>query len=224
MDIKGLNTLATDYVMSYVELKEDNVFSKIPKKDIKEYIIEPMNLGQKTAKEIKKKYSDISLIDICKEKGIKVTIVDKNPKMKQVKIRAEYIHHEKTLNIYKSSIDEMCQQFKLVNMGFSIDQDKIIDMHIAHELFHFLENEELGLTNFKLQKVKLFSLFKRERESTILKTREIAAHMFCKELTSLQVHPKWLDYVYLLASSQITYDKLEEFLKRLNKEANEYLK
>ena len=39
MDIKALSKLATDQIMSYAELKEDNVFSKIPKKDIKKYII-----------------------------------------------------------------------------------------------------------------------------------------------------------------------------------------
>lgn len=223
MDIKALNRLATDQIMSYAELKEDNVFSKIPKKDMKKYIIDPMNVGKIAAKEIKSKYPDNSLIDICKEKDITVNIVDKAPKVKLVKIRAEYIHHEKTLNIYRNSIDEMCEQFEGVKMGLSITQDKIIDIHIAHELFHFLENEELGLTNLKMKKVNLFRLFGKKRESTILKTREIAAHMFCKEIVGLQVHPKWLDYVYLLASSQITYERLNGFLKELHKEISDYL-
>ncbi|WP_066500963.1 hypothetical protein [Abyssisolibacter fermentans] len=218
MTITELNNLATDKVMSLAELKEDNIYRKIPHNMQKLYVSESMKIGVGTANLIKEKYNDADIKSICSDKGITIKFIDKIPKLKFIKIRADYSHQEKCLNIYNSSIEEMYKQFNKIDMGFKLNVDDIINIHIAHELYHYLEYEEIGLTNEILPKITLFKFGSIERKSTVVKTREIAAHMFCRKMLNLSVHPKWIDYIYLLAASEIKYKDLKEYLLNLKEE------
>lgn len=220
--MENLKLSARDQVMSLAELKEDNLFRKIPKELISTYISESMNIGVKTAISIKQKYKGMTPYEICSQNGIKIDVIKEQPKMKFVKIRAEYIHFSKQLNIYDCSIKDMKLQFEKLDMDLVLEEKDIKDIHISHEFFHFLEYEEIGLTNEKMDKIKIFSLFNKNRQSTILRTREIAAHMFCKEFLDLDFHPKWIDYIYLLGSSQVSYEELNKHLQELNVEVNTY--
>lgn len=224
MKTSKLNALATDKIMSLAELKEDNLFGKIPKKLIPIYIDKSMNIGINAAKDFKEEYRGKTPDEICVEKRISLNFIKSEPKLKFITIRAEYLHHNRQLNIYNHSIEEMEKQFKNSHMDFTLNKKDIVNIHIVHELFHFLEYEEIGLTNEKMEKVQLYSLFSRKREGSIISTREIAAHMFCKEFLNLKIHPKWMDYMYLLASSELNYDELEDYLKKLNQEISMYYK
>lgn len=221
--MENLNSLATDKVMSLAELKEDNLYSKIGEDSLGSYIEESMDIGTKSANKLKREYPNKSVKEICQVKGIDINLIEDSPKFKFVKIRAEYLHYKRQLNIYNNSIEDMAKQFQNLDMKDSIDKEDIIDIHISHELFHFLEYEEIGLTNAKLKPVKIFGLFNRERTSTIINTREIAAHMFCKEMLNLDIHPKWIDYLYLLGAKEISYEDLEKYLLNLNEEVSNIL-
>ena len=221
--MKDLNILATDMAMSLAELKEDNLFSKINEEFISNYLGKSMNIGIMAAENLRSQYKDNNIREICRDKGIKINLIEGSQKLKFVRIRAEYFHHKRQLNIYVNSIRNMKEQFQSLDMGIDIEKLNIIDIHIAHELFHFLEYEEIGLTNERLESVDISNVFNKKRVSTVLKTREIAAHMFCKKILNLDIHPKWMDYLYLLGVKEITYKELKQYLINLNEEVTKLI-
>lgn len=215
MDIGRISSLASDEVMSLSELKEDAIFRKIPENMILELINEALEKGYKASERIIKEYGDSDIYEICSSKGIKVNIVNRGNTFKFLRVRAEYEHSKKKLTIYKSSIDEMMNQLEgLKFFGKPLDVD-IIKIHLAHELYHYLEYEEIGLTNEELPRISLFQLGSFRRLSTVIKTREIAAHAFCRKLLSLPFHPKLIDFLYLVNRGEIAKEWLEEYLKEI---------
>ena len=94
-------------------------------------------------------------------------------------------------------------------------------IHLAHEFYHFLEFKNNKNTNDMLDSIDIYFFRGIKRKSTILKTREIAAHSFCKEILKLKFHPKILDYIYLIEKEKID---LKEFKKYINELKDLYIK
>ncbi|UYP01153.1 hypothetical protein OF820_05570 [Oceanotoga sp. DSM 15011] len=214
MNINEFINIIDDEIMSFAELKEDQVFSKIEKKELLNYIKKPINIGKEEALIYKNK----SIEDLCYEFGIKINFINKSQDKDLIAIRADYCDYDKNINIYTDSIYKMASSFKSLNFN-NINSDDIINIHLAHEFFHFLEYNKIGLVNEKLPKVININFLGIKKFSTVLKTREIGAHIFCKNMMNLKFHPKCIDYIYLISSKQL---KIEEILKYFNDLKYEY--
>ncbi|TGY43389.1 hypothetical protein E5347_00855 [Clostridium sartagoforme] len=204
-----------DEILSFLELKEDIVFHKIPKNKIRYFLNEASNIGRKEAK----KYKDITLEKLLKDNGVEVIIEETCP-TKKLDIRGEIIFDkkEKKITIYKNSIDQL---YKSLNeSGFKVSREKVYQIHLAHEFYHFLEFKNKKNTNELLEKVETISIGPIKRKSSILKTREIAAHSFCKELLNLKFHPKLMDYLFLIETKKVDKNDFKRYITELN---NEYL-
>jgi hypothetical protein len=205
----------TDEILSLLELKEDRLFDKIPKEKISYYINESNKIGRDTS--IKYKNEDIE--KLLKDNGVKVLIKD-HCQSKNLDIRGEIIFDEKErqIIIYKNSIEQIVETLK--GYGLNISKKEVYNIHLAHELYHFLEFKNEENTNYLLEKIDINFGRLIKRKSTILKTREIAAHAFCKELLNLKFHPKLLDYIYLIENKKID---LKEFKSYIDNLALEYI-
>jgi len=200
----------TDEILSLLELKEDRLFDKIPKEKIIYYINESNKIGRDTA--IKYKNEDIE--KLLKDNGVKVSIKD-YCQSKKLDIRGEIIFEEKErqIIIYKNSIEQIVETLK--GYGLNISKKEVYNIHLAHELYHFLEFKNEENTNYLLDKIDINFCRIIKRKSTILKTREIAAHAFCKELLNLKFHPKLLDYIYLIENKKIDLKEFKLYIDNL---------
>lgn len=207
--MKNLNWLSND-VLSILELREDLLFHKLNKDQVKYYIDESRSLGHKLAQDFKNR--DIE--DVLKKNNVEVIMKESAPG-KGLGLRAE-IHFDKNtkkITIYKNSMKQIHEVLK--KSGINISEKQVFNIHLAHEFYHFLEFRDSKYTNEQLEKVVCFSLGPIKRRSTILRTRELAAHEFCREFLNLKFHPKILDYMFLIDNDSKFEVQLREEVEEL---------
>jgi len=207
---------ATDELMSLAELKEDLYFKKIPDDKVKYYVNESIKIGQEEARNILNTYEGKSVIEICKEKKIRLDKPDEEYDFEIVRLRAKYDSDIQSIILYDLSIKKVESALNDSKVGLKFAYDEIKEMQIAHELYHYLEDKEIGATYEKLDDIRVF-LTKRY---PVMKCSDIAAHIFCKELLKLSFHPKILDYFYLVGTGYADVVFLENYLSELEIIAN----
>lgn len=206
--MKKIFDLCSDELMAICELMEDPIFRKIPKDKIKYYIENSFIIGCEKAAMLKKNCGNKTLTELCMDNGITVNIIDKPYKVMDTNYRAEIIYSENQINILKPSIMLMEEQLKDI-----ADIEKIIDIHIAHEFYHFLEYRSKKDTADMLSPVTILKIGKFNKKSKVIKTCEIAAHAFCKEYLNLPFHPKALDFIFLINKGEMSYDEFVQYLE-----------
>ncbi|WP_179281290.1 hypothetical protein [Paenibacillus sp. XY044] len=83
--------------------------------------------------------------------------------------------------------------------------ERLVDIHLAHEYFHYLEYRAGQFTNDMLEPVEVFRLGRRlVKRSSIVQCSEIAAHAFCKEMMGLLFLPNVLDYAFLIQNGSLS--------------------
>lgn len=197
-----------DEVLGLLELKEDMIFNKIPKNKIKYYINEAINIGKIEAK----KYSEENLEALLKRNEVDIIIKETCPS-KRLDLRGEIIFDkkEKKIIIYKDSMEQLYNY--LIEAGVNVTKQMVYNIHLAHEFYHFLEYKNSRNTNELLDNIETISFGPIKVKSTILKTREIAAHSFCKEVLRLKFNPKLMDYIFLIKSNRINKNELVKYVK-----------
>lgn len=205
--MKEIFDLCNDELMALSELIEDPIFGKIPKNKIQYYIENSYEIGFKKAVMLKKSCENKSLTELCMDNGITVNIIDKPYKVMDTNYRAEIIYSENQINILKPSIMLMEEQLKDI-----ADIEEIIDIHIAHEFYHFLEYRNESDTADMLLPVTTLKIGKFNKKSKVIRTCEIAAHAFCKEYLNLPFHPKALDFIYLIKKGELSCDEFAKYL------------
>ncbi len=203
--------IATDELMSLAELREDLYYKKISEEKIRYYINESIKIGQEAANNILNKYQGSSLIEICEEKKLKLDKPDEEYDFEIVKLRGEYDSDENSIILYDLSIKKLEKALNDAKVGLELSYDEIKEIQIAHELYHYLEDTEIGVTYKKLEDVRIFLT----KKYPIKKTSDIAAHIFCKELLKLSYHPKLLDYCYLIGTKYSDELMLRNYIDEL---------
>ena len=128
-----------------------------------------------------------------------------------VKLRGKYDSDEKTIILYDLSIKKLEKALIDSKVGLELSYDEIKEMQVAHELYHYLEDKEIGATCEKLENVRIFLT----KKYPVMKTSDIAAHIFCKELLKLPYHPKILDYYYLIGTEYTDEAHLKNYIDEL---------
>ena len=205
----------SDEIYALSDLQSDHLFKKIPPEKIQYYISSALKIGRTVAETSKTLYKDFELRKNCKERKIKINIIDKEYRVGKIRFRAEILLKLRHINIMRESIIQLHEC-----IGDKLTFDELVDIHIAHELFHLIEHDKNVKTNQLLDKIRIFKVGVFTKHSTIVKTSEIAAHAYCKELLNLDFHPKALDYQYMLNNNTITENKLIDFFDHLQKLLN----
>ena len=219
-ETEKLEDLATDRILSLAELKEDNLFCKIPRDSIDKYLLEAMDIGINEAEKIRSSYCDKDIFKICAEKKVQLKAANNELSTDLIKLRCKYVPESKEIQIYKHSLKDIAGKIAALEFSHALDYEKILEIQVVHEFFHFLEIEEIGLIDKKFQKIRVSKLFTKTKEYTVVKTRDIAAHMFCKKFLNLSYHPKLIDYLYLIATGYTSFDYLENYFNELNSMIN----
>lgn len=216
MNINRLENLATNKVMSLAELREDEYYEKIPEEKISYYVEESIKIGLETAKNLLEDYNTIDLEKICQDKDVKIELDTDEYGFELIKLRGKYDNEkEKKIILYDKSIKRIEAKFKEIKLDNFLDYNKIKEIQLAHELFHFLEEEEIGVTSERLELLTVRHIGLIKRNYPISKTCDIAAHIFVKELLKLPFHPKLIDYYYLVGVGYIDFEFLETLFLEL---------
>lgn len=211
-----LNRL-NDEVLAYAELKNDLVFHKIPKDKVNYYINQSLLLGEEKAK----KYKALDLTKMCNDNGVKVEIVKESGKFYSVQFRAEisFSKKENVIKIYESSlVDLMNSCNKIASTEDKLSYQDVINIHLAHEFYHFLEYKEKQYTNEVLEPISTFELLNFKKKSSVLKCSEIAAHKFCKDVLGLRYLPNIYDYLYLVEVGEISLENFDKIVNSWHEE------
>lgn len=214
MDIGRIIPLCGDKVMALMDLQEDPCFSRVSADMMDSFISTNLDIAVNAALELRKKFPDKSPIDIAKEKGAIVNIIDREFRVMKVQYRSEIYFEGREINIVKPSIKLMHEQLKSY---IDLSLEKLIEIHVAHELYHLIEYLENRATPDLLPEVVTLRILKYEKKTKILKSSEVAAHAFSKELLKLPFNPKLLDYLYLIQINEIYEEDFIKHLIKLNK-------
>lgn len=99
-------------------------------------------------------------------------------------------------------------------LGYDYSVDEIMEIHLAHEYYHYLEIINDQRTEERLpvlmKKGKLFS-----HRCYVVAASEIAANIFAMEYCKLPFHPLVMDYAWKLYRGNPSEEDREMFLERM---------
>lgn len=215
-NLNKIYKLSSDKVMTLAELKEDRMYEKIPEDKIGYYVNSTIEIGEKAAESILNEYQGKDIFQICKEKEIKININTEEYKFEVIKLRGKYNKNKQEIDLYDKSMKNMMKNFQNVKIGKILSYSELKKILVTHELYHYLEYEEIGATEEKLSMINVLKFPFRRTKSQIIKTSDMSAHIFCKKLLNLAYHPKLIDYYYFIGKGYIDFQFLENYLNELD--------
>ncbi|MBR0417709.1 MAG: hypothetical protein IJI66_00910 [Erysipelotrichaceae bacterium] len=183
------------------------------KKD--ELILKAIEEGEAYAEEYRKKFGDISLLQMAEKLGIEVSF----PKIpaKGGNVRFAEFETPNKMRIFTDTFDKanaLIEQEKLKKRMKNIDIQEVL---IGHELYHYVENENKD-TIFSLNHREVIwniGAFKYDSHISVLP--EIAAMSFSKKLNGIPFSPYLFDvfltYSYNKELGIVTYNKIIQLME-----------
>lgn len=213
-----------DEALAGLELEQDPLFHKIPEAKLPYYVQASLKRGREAASACQGE----DIRSLCKREGLRYEVTERSGTFHNVSFRAQidFAAVPPEIIIYSASLQSMRQAYRdAFESGEAAPEpegeqdqaelDRLVDIHLAHEFYHYLEFRSGRFTNEELEPVEVFRLGSLyTKRASVVKTSEIAAHAFCKELLGLPVLPNLLDYVYLMRAGELASGQLEVRLRK----------
>lgn len=182
-----------DFTAGYLELTRDFFFDKIPVELRMKIVETAISVGRETAGKIFEETRAANPWRIAECLGLEISMVSQENVIGNLLIRSEYIH-PKTIRIYKRSIEQLKEAISRFELEEFFPNESIFDLHVAHEIFHYLEKTRIGVLSeqYAIERFRFGPLCFKIRVKAI---SEIAAHTFARTLTNAKVPPSVLDYI-----------------------------
>ena len=206
-----------------LKLLESSSTGKLVEDNIKKTLVrESLEAGRKAAKRIRNEHPSTPIEKIAESLGASISYKrnsDNGSAYGSKKFRCIYIPQKKVIEIYLDSAERLESLISEKDLSEYIDPKLIVDLFIAHELYHHIENinkefmrDRHTVTTMKMGPIKF--------RSKVNALGEIAAHTFAKELTGIKIFPTILDKWDLLTMEPavpITSDDLMKKVKQMNR-------
>jgi hypothetical protein len=204
--------MVKDQTLALCELSNDLLYGKIPKDRIPYYINSSLAEGRAAAKE----YAGMDIRELYQKEKIQIEYCKENKSTFGVVLRGQMVmgKEEARVELYSASIESLAKNSGIYDAA-SIDYDLALNIHLAHEFFHYLENKRRKFVSEQLDSVVIMKLFGFHRRGHINRCSEIAAHAFAKELLHLPYLPNLYDYAYLINTGKMTQEDLSTLLSRM---------
>lgn len=201
----------SDEIMAYCDLKEDPMFSKIANKDI--YIRGSVAIANKVAS----LYENKDLVGILRQHHVQINYHEDSKAndmlFSQIQSQIYYEKNRKIIDIFLPCIIEKIDALQAY--GYEISLEELLKLHIAHEFYHFYEYEYNSRTYELLPKVDYRMLHVIHRKASVHRSSEIAAHRFAQVITKAQLHPKLMDYLYLIKKETYQENEVCEIISNI---------
>jgi hypothetical protein len=209
--------MVKDQTLALCELSNDLLYDKIPKERISYYIDESLAAGSAAAKE----YDGMDIRELYQRNGIKIEYCKENKSTFGVVLRGQMVmgKEQAKVELYSASIQSLANNSSIYGTE-PIDLDMALNIHLAHEFFHFIENKQGKSVSEQLDSVVIMKLFGLQRKGNINRCSEIAAHAFAKELLHLPCLPNLYDYAYLINTGKMTQEDLSGLISRMEQRLN----
>ena len=167
-------------------INRDRKFLKLDDKQREKLIERIISFSEKAAMDLKEEYKTDDPREIVRKMGIVVRGENGGIKEEFV-IKSEYRSKDKEIIIYRDSLNMMLRK----TLEGTVSVDNPMKILIAHELFHYLEEEKLGLIPEKFA-ITRFKIGPFEYKTKIKSLSEVGAHAFAQAL--LDVSYSLLDF------------------------------
>lgn len=199
-----------DTALAMCELSQDLLYGRIPKEKRQDYIDASLKIGYEEAFP----YRGQNIFKLYEKHGIRIVYHKESKGTMGVLLRGQAVmsNKEKKVELYKTSIESLA-----VNSSFKdspgLSYEQALQLHLAHEFFHYLEFAEGKTAAEKLPPVVLTKILGWKRYGFINRCSEIAAHAFAKTMLDLPYLSNAYDYFYLLKTGKM---KEEDFISMMN--------
>lgn len=206
--IRELKTI-DENIWGLYTFKRDPLCGKVTDEEKADMIKKASECGRQQAIELKEKYGVCTCSQYAEKLGLTVSQIEEN-NAKDYILFAKF-NSPGTISINISNIKEAEEVVKKENLNFLIEEIKIEDILIAHEMFHFIEakNNELYTSTAK---IILWKLGPIKYNSGLVALGEIAAMAFAKKLLKLSYCPNLFDVLLLYPhdekKAKILYDEI----------------
>lgn len=175
------NLFKSKWELGMSELKRDVVFNKIPPERYDELISLAWQIGEGAAREYTRKTGTSIPSEMTKRLKIKTRSENWVQGRGNVRVYSEYEDKFSLITLHPNVISAGIKKAK--THGFNQIQSYAAarELFLAHEIFHYLECRELGLTSQKAE-ISTFQLGPVKMKSGIRALCEIAAHAFTRTL------------------------------------------
>lgn len=187
--LDNMYPLLTDEVIAWLDLMQDPHYSYISSAQVRTYIETSIICGRNAAQPYLAYKSYMDWINLLLKQKIKVRFLAEPIQDRWV--RAQYLHKTKTIEIYRSSMEQLRSFF--LAMDYRIYEEDLILLHLAHEFYHHLEEHHKKRTDLQVAKVIVKRIGPFIWKESIQRTREIAAHTFTQTILGLSWSPLHLD-------------------------------
>jgi len=168
--------------------------------------------GEKAAQECIAQYETSDPQEIAKAMGLKVSY-PMTPQDGGRVLFAEF-YPPSEVCIYMDAVERANALFKKQGVREALGNVKIPNILLSHELFHFIEDQQVDEIWTKTYKIELWKIGPIRNRSRIVVLSEIAAMGFCKELNKLPYTPYVMDAFLVYGYSSDLASRLYEEMMR----------
>jgi len=190
-----------DRALALCELSNDLLYQKIPREKLAYYVDNSLLAGKTAAAE----FAGQDLLQLYAKNNIRIAYYDKSGERFGVTFRAQTTMSKKEckVELFRASVNELASHSRFQGKNM-LNYQAALDVHLAHEFFHFLEYKRGQFVSAQLDRIQTLTLPFFTRYAHISRCSEIAAHAFAKELLGLPVLPNFYDYLYLIDLKKTT--------------------
>jgi len=184
--------------LACAELRRSPIYNRISENEKRWYVEQSLRIGTDTAEEQLAKGRGLCVL--MRENGVEIVLDGSRSAGHGTALRSE-IEFNKVrtrITVYEDSIKQIAESCaKDCGCGLRLTRKEVLDMHLAHEFFHYLEFSSGMTTSQRLPKVELTYLGVIKRRIELYECCEVAAQAFSKRFCGLKVLPTYYDLLYL---------------------------
>lgn len=188
-----------DRILAMCELSNDLIFHKIPSDRMSFYVDSSLNAGRTVARQ----FVGVGIQKLYHDNNITVTYSRSGRSGYGVILRGQVTMSPKecSVEVYSESIKDLAQHSMTDDVVLTYED--ALNVHLAHEFFHFWEYQNGQSIVETLDPITTFSFLGFQRKAHIIRCGEIAAHAFAKTLLDLPNLPNLYDYRYLINTGRM---------------------
>ncbi len=216
MDNVAISSLpyATDDALSVLELLNDRSAASAEPSGLVRVVHAASSLGRREAI----RWKGSNLTDELQRAGVEVRCMKSSPNGKGSPVRLAALMvfdrnpgKERHVDLF---LDEIARKQKaLAICGIEMSLEELVEMHLAHEFYHFVEFFQDRRTVELMPEVRMRGRW-IGRHRRLERAGEVGAHAFAKEWTGAVLHPILLDAIVQMVLSGAMRDDFEGRVRR----------
>lgn len=213
VDIRSI-PYATDETLSVLELLNDRSTTSAEPSDIATVARAASSLGRNEAM----RWRGFNLTVELQRAGMEVRHVKSSPsgggspvRLAALTVFGKSPGKERYVDLF---LDEIARkQEALATCGIEMSLDELVEIHLAHEFYHFVEFSHNRRTEEMVPEVRMRGRW-AARHHRLKHAGEVGAHAFAKEWTGSALHPILLDVIVQMTWSRPMRDDFEGRVRR----------